>query len=339
MDYKKILDREEYRFLRTNEHLGDRIIYLTLGGSHSYGTNIEGSDIDIRGCALERPRDLIGFSNFEQVVDKATDTVIYSFSKLVGLLINCNPNVVEQLGCLPEHYLYVNDVGQNLIDNRKIFLSQRCIGSFGGYAYQQLNRLSNALARDRFDQAMKEEHILNSLRSLLYTVEDRYGIDGKYIKMYIEDSNNEELEKEIFIDIDLKRYPLRSVSGLLGEMNNILKTYGKVNHRNKKKSNEGLNKHAMHLIRLYLTAIDILEKEDIITYRGKDLDLLMKIRNGYFQKEDGTYDDSFEDLMNDLRKKFDYAAANTNLPKNPDMDKIEEFVMEVNKKIILGDKY
>lgn len=105
---------------------------------------------------------MIGFSKFEQVVDTETDTVIYSFNKLINLLISCNPNTIEILGCKPEHYLYLNEEGKLLLENRKLFLSKRCINSFGGYAYQQLNRLTNALARDRYSQTNKEKHIVNN---------------------------------------------------------------------------------------------------------------------------------------------------------------------------------
>ncbi len=43
----------------------------------------------------------------------------------------------------------------------------------------------------------------------------------------------------------------------------------KLNHRNHKKDEEHLNKHAMHLIRLYLTCIDLLENGVFSTYREK----------------------------------------------------------------------
>ena len=49
---KEKLKSEEYDFLRTDPHLGNNIILLGLGGSHAYGTNIETSDLDVRGCAV-----------------------------------------------------------------------------------------------------------------------------------------------------------------------------------------------------------------------------------------------------------------------------------------------
>ena len=75
---KTMLQEDRYSFLRSNDHLGDNIIFLTLGGSHAYGTNIETSDVDIRGCALNKKSDIIGLSSFEQVVNTETDIVSIS---------------------------------------------------------------------------------------------------------------------------------------------------------------------------------------------------------------------------------------------------------------------
>ena len=96
MDFKKLMNSEEYDFLRTNERLG-RIMLLGLGGSYSYGTNNEGSDIDFRGVTLQMPSDLLGMTEFDQYEDDKTDTVIYGFNKLVKLLLECNPNTCEML--------------------------------------------------------------------------------------------------------------------------------------------------------------------------------------------------------------------------------------------------
>ena len=123
-NYKEILQGEEYDFIKTNEHLGKYVILLGLAGSYSYETNIDGSDIDIRGITLNQKSDLIGLTQFEQYVDDNTDTVIYSFNKMVSLLLSCNPNTIELLGLNPENYLYLNDIGRQLLDNKKLFLSR-----------------------------------------------------------------------------------------------------------------------------------------------------------------------------------------------------------------------
>ena len=162
MDVKELLKSPSYDFLRTNPRLGNNIMLLTFGGSHAYGTNVETSDVDIRGMALNSKSDLIGLSNFEQVVNVETDTTIYAFNKLIKLLLSCNPNTIELLGCKPEHYFYITDIGQALIDNRKLFLSKRAVNSFGGYATQQLRRLENALAHDACAPEDKERHIMGS---------------------------------------------------------------------------------------------------------------------------------------------------------------------------------
>ena len=171
----------EYSFIKTNEHLGKYVILLGLAGSYSYGTDVAASDTDIRGITLNRKSDLIGLTRFEQYVDDHTDTVIYAFNKIVTLLLNCNPNTIELLGLKPEHYLYLNDTGRMLLDNRKLFLSKRAVSSFGGYADAQLRRLQNALARDTFPQSEKERHIFNSVKNAMRGFNAAY----KYFHEYL----------------------------------------------------------------------------------------------------------------------------------------------------------
>lgn len=330
---REMLQSPAYEFLRSNEHLKGKIIFLTLGGSYSYGTNVETSDVDIRGCALNSRSDLLGLSNFEQVVHTETDTTVYSFNKLVSLLLNCNPNTIEMLGCRPEQYMVCTDIGREMIENRKLFLSKRAVNSFGGYANQQLRRLEDALARDKLPQARKEEHILNSMKSAVKAFEGRYRVfENGGITLYTAESSREDLDREIFADIHLTKYPVREFNSILNDLTNVVGTYEKLNHRNHKKDDNHLNKHAMHLIRLYMMCLDILEKGDIITYRGSDLPLLMSIRKGDYQLEDGTYRPEFFEMVSDFEKRLDYAKRNTSLPEHPDMKRVEEFVVSVNRR-------
>ena len=334
---KEMVSGSEYDFLRTNEHLRNRIIFLTLGGSYAYGTNVETSDVDVRGCALNSQTDLLGLSAFEQVVNSETDTTVYSFNKRVSLLLNCNPNTIEMLGCKPEHYFMLTDVGREMIENRKLFLSRRAVHSFGGYANQQLRRLENALARDRLSQERKEEHILKSMQSAVKSFESRYtAFDKGSLVLFTAASEREELDSEVFANIHLEKYPVREFNSIMNELTSIVSAYEKLNHRNHKKDDAHLNKHAMHLIRLYLMCLDILEKEDIVTYREKDRDLLLSIRSGEYQLEDGSYRPEFFELVNEFEKRLNYAKENTSLPDHPDMKRIEEFVMSVNRRALDG---
>ena len=176
IDFKTLMNTSEYDFLRTNKRLGKRIILLGLGGSYAYGTNNENSDIDFRGITLNMPSDLIGLTEFEQYEDEHTDTVIYSFNKIVRLLLDCNPNTCEILGLDEDQYFIKTSIGQELIDHSHLFLSKRAAKSFGGYAGAQLRRLQNALARE-VNLTEKEFHILNSIMNSSYAIKNSIKIN------------------------------------------------------------------------------------------------------------------------------------------------------------------
>lgn len=337
-EIKKTVVGSEYDFLRDNEHLGKNIILLGLGGSHAYGMNKEDSDLDVRSIALNSKSEILLGKDFEQVVDTNTDTTVYSFNKMIELLKSNNPNTCEILGLEDWQYLYLHPIGQELIDNRKMFLSKICIQSFGGYANSQLRRLENKAAR-LTDQSKNELHIYKSICNATHDFRRRYYPynDGD-VKLYIDESDRDDYMTEIFMDMDLKHYPLRDWCGMWNEMKTVVTSYKKFGKRNEKAiSHDKLGKHSAHLIRLFMMAIDILEKEEIITYRKDEHDLLMSIRNGEWLDENRQPIPEFYELVNEYEKKFEYAKNNTSLPDVPDYKRIEEFKMSVNERIVRGD--
>ncbi len=335
MDFIKLMQSAQYDFLRTNPRLGNRIILMGLGGSYAYGTNNENSDIDFRGITLNLPSDLLGLTEFEQYEDNSTDTVIYAFNKIIKLLLECNPNTIELLGLDEEQYLIKTLLGQELLEHKQLFLSKRAAKSFGGYASAQLRRLQNAIARDSMPQQEREQHIYNSVKNALEDFRRKNQMfDKGNINIYIDKSDNPEFETEIFIDAEYQHLPLRDYENMLGAMNSVIRDYDKLGKRNRKKDDNHLNKHAMHLIRLFMMAIDILEKGEIKTHRTKDSDLLKRIRRGDFQKEDRTFSKEFYDMLSDYESRLELATKNTCLPDNPDMEKVEKFVEHVNRKAI-----
>lgn len=336
-DIKKEVQKPAYDFLRNDPKLGGNIILLGLGGSHAYGTNVEDSDIDIRGIALNSKQETLLQRDYEQVVERETDTVIYSLTKIVELLSDDNPNTLEILFLRPDQYLYLSPLGQELVDKRHMFLYKRAYYSFGGYARQQLRRLDNKTMRS-LSQSQQEAHILNSIINASYTFHEKYfPFTDDEIKLYVDTAVNKDFETEIFMDINLKHYPLRDYKSMWMEMHNIVKDYNKLG---KRASNAILhnkvNKHAMHLVRLMLACIDLMRTGTFCTHCEKYLPLLMDIRNGKYMGEDGQMKPEFFQLVKELEHEMDDAFEHTCLPDKPDYAAIDAFMMDAREKIILG---
>lgn len=339
---EKIVSRPEYDFLRTNPRLKDKILFLTVGGSYAYGTNVEGSDIDIRGVAMNSIEDILGGTTFEQFQNEETDTVIYSVNKFIKLVTDCNPNVIELLFCEPEQYIWVSPLGQLLLDNKHLFLSQKAYYTFGGYARAQLNRLENALCRGNyFTQAQKEEHIARSVENSIDSFGERYSamIQGKgSIKLHT-DKVDENGNRIITTDMTMKDVPLREIRSMLEEMTNIVRDYDKSSGwRNTKKDIPHLNKHIMHLVRLYYMGIEILDTGTLHTYRSKEHQLLMSIRNGLFLDEKNNLKPEFYTVLNDLETKLKTALDNSKLPKKARRDDIMQLQIKINLMMIKVNK-
>lgn len=275
---------------------------------------------------------------FTQYTDQKTDTTIYSFNKLIKLLTDCNPNTIEILGCKPEHYFYISPIGQELLDNANLFLSKKAVYTFGGYANAQLHRLSNKSNR-YISQAELEQHILKTISHASVNFSEKYFNAPKdAINLFIDDAIQEDYEKEIFMDLNLKHYPLRDWAGMWSEMLSIVKSFSNIGKRNKNAIlHDKIGKHMMHLVRLYYMCFDILEKGIVRTYRENEHDLLMRIRNGEFIDENNQPTKEFYDMVNKLEERLGNAAEITSLPDTPNYTAINDFAISVNERVVKGE--
>lgn len=326
------LEKQQLEYVN-NAQKSNRIALLTYGGSYAYGTNVEGSDVDVRGIMLPSKNEILSMTCSEEaLVDTNTDTVIYPLKQMVKLLCNANPNTIEIVATREQDIFILSEEGQILRENVNLFLTKgKVYNSFLGYAQNQLRRLKNTIARDELSQSEKEQHILQSVQKRMATFEQSYSpISEGGIKLHIEKSNRKDLDTEIMIDMSLKNYPLRDTKKMLDEMAITLKQYGKLNHRNKKKDEPHLLKHSMHLARLYLMGIDILQGKGIRTYREGVRELLLDIRNGKY---------SYEEIYNmaeNLEEKFKDVLYESSLPEKLDRDKINNLMIDINTKMLEG---
>ena len=328
-DLMERINNDNYSFLYENEHLGDRIILLTLGGSFSYGLNNKDSDLDIRGIALHSKEELLGTSNFEQFINNETDTVIYSISKFISLASQCNPNIIEILGCRNEDYLYISPLGQLLLDNKDLFLSQRAIDNFSAFAYAQLKRIRSATIRDRIDADELNKYLISSLQSAYANLETQLELDkyGKFNLFY------DDIDKEIKVDVNFNKLPQNEIISIANCLKQVKENYTKTMGKNKRKDDAHLNKHCMHLYRLLCMGLELCLDNTINVYR-KDREFLLKIRSGYYMNSDGLIDEKFYELVDNKFKEIEENRASCILPKKPNQKLIENLLIKINEETL-----
>ena len=337
----KILKEKPYKVLQTDPHLGDHIMLLTFGGSIAYGTSREGSDVDVRGITANEKKELLGMSKFDQYRNPEIDTTIYSLKKFFQLAINCNPNALEILGCPQEDYAHVSETGALLLKNKNLFLSRRAINTFGVYAKTQLDRLRLTLDSETAPEE-KAKDILASCQASMKLFEEEYDIPHDFFILCLDESKDKDGVPELSFRVNPSEagdydavIPVAKAKAYLNEFAAIKKSYDSLGKRNEyayNQSRERLNKHAMHLVRLYLTGLDILEKGEIKTYRQEDIPLLMDIRSGKYMDDSGHYTKEFFELADSYQDRLTHAGEHTDLPYLPDIGAIEDLLVELNER-------
>lgn len=146
MDKKPTIDDVFGSYSGNLSWLKNQTIYLTLHGSHAYGTNLEGSDVDMKGVAIPPKEYYTGFTKeFEQVDGKQWgewDGCIFSLRKFCALAAVSNPSVQEILWADPSTWIYDRlNIWSNLYDIRHEFLSQEALPRYSGYAISQVRKI------------------------------------------------------------------------------------------------------------------------------------------------------------------------------------------------------
>jgi uncharacterized protein len=125
--------------LRINN--SDAILFECVAGSRAYGTDIMTSDEDVRGVFavhsaayldLSRPPDLLS--------DDRGNIVYYSLRRVIELLSQANPNILELLFMPEDCIRKTSPEMQVLVANRHVFISKHCADTHAGYAMAQIKK-------------------------------------------------------------------------------------------------------------------------------------------------------------------------------------------------------
>jgi len=285
--------------------------FLTLHGSRAYNTHTHTSDYDYKGICICPKKYYLGFQdNFEQAELKEPDSVVYEIKKFFNLASQCNPNIIEVLFCDEKDYIFVTDIGQEILENKNIFLSKKIKHTFSGYAVSQLNRIKShkkyLLNPPKFKPTRKDFGLSESLSK-----EDQLALYSDNYH-HINDLLNK--EKKYY---DAKKH--------WDQYENW-----KINRNPKRAFYEEKfgydTKHAYHLVRLMRMCKEILLTGKVIVKRP-DREELLEIRNGYW-----SYERLIEFAENEEKQINKIYNSSNVLSEKPDLTKINNLCIKLIEK-------
>lgn len=142
---------------------------LGVGGSHAFGLATATSDVDYRGVYVTPTRDLFRLTTPpESYVSNDPDIALHEVGKFLRMAIGANPTVLETL--FYDEYVIKTPVGDMLLDNRWMFITDRIRGSHLGFAesqFKMLQKRSSEIGADKVKRAAK--HARHTFRVIRLT--------------------------------------------------------------------------------------------------------------------------------------------------------------------------
>jgi uncharacterized protein len=118
-----------------------RVIFSCIAGSRAYGTQIPGSDEDVRGLYVLPSTSYLPLNQSPvQLADDRGNTVYYSLRRCIELLAEANPNILELLFTPPDCVVRTSPVMEKLIEARSLFVTRQCGDTHIGYAMSQIKK-------------------------------------------------------------------------------------------------------------------------------------------------------------------------------------------------------
>lgn len=172
---------------------GHEVIFKTVTGSQSYGTAVEGSDIDIKGVYIQDPEDVY-VNGYKEQLDINKDETYYEIGRYLSLCQTGNPTMLELMYAPEDCIQYISPVFQKVIDNRNLFLTKALRYSFGGYAIEQIKKAGGLQKKMNWEKNKITRKDVQDMCSI-YSLEDvnlQYISEGISLKKWLKDNQYDE---------------------------------------------------------------------------------------------------------------------------------------------------
>ncbi len=337
------------------------IIHECIVGSHLYGTNKEGSDIDIKGVYV-LPTDMILSGQYiEQISDDKQDTTYYEIGRFIELAAKANPNILDVLGS--DKITFITDKWKEYFPDITPYLTTELKKTFLGYAHTQIlkakgmNKKTN-WEKDRVTRKTpldfcyvlleKEQSVLFNIwyKDILTRAAHNIGLASvnnfpDIFSMYYLGSQKGGIIGENSNDVQVRNIPKDARHlGYLRFDRNAYSTHCKdfreysmwLEKRNPlryednaKNGNNYDSKNLSHCVRLLYTARDIALSKGLILARP-EREQLLDIRNGKY-----TYEEIIsiaETLKEEVDELFN---LNTKLPREVNRKYLQQLLLKIRK--------
>jgi len=114
------------------------LVLECISGSRAYGTDLPGSDTDIKGIFILPEDRFYGLDYIEQVSSAKNDEVYYELRRFGELLYKNNPGILEMLATPADCILYCHPLFERFLQEN--FLSRLCKETFAGFAFAQIKK-------------------------------------------------------------------------------------------------------------------------------------------------------------------------------------------------------
>jgi len=295
-------------------------VLKVLCGSHAYGVERKDSSRQEKGVYIpERRYYTSPFTKLNPLESKDSNAVMYEIRTFCKRASECNPNILEVLFTDKKNILHIDSVGEELLEHRDIFLSQKAENTFKAYAKFKLKKLQEYKRWDNppehpgaFKLPISQQQI-KEIDNFFNIPHDEFPqhVDKERVKAYFGDAKS-------FSWFHGKTYKLKMA---YYKKYKSWKDEKKVNLIGEVKYD---TEHAFDCIRLLRMGVEILETGKVLVLRP-DWKELSSIRNGEWN-----YSHIIEESENLLTRMDTLSGSDPKiLPQEPNYEKIEKLCIKL----------